>query len=116
MNEQSEGAPRIESAELLEVYEELRRDAKLLVEDFSEGVRLWKAAAAMMILISVLGFFLLALALYPASIRFVSVPVEYFATGLMGVSALGGAAVSWWKFTKLRRKYQRLFDAAKRMR
>ena len=104
------------SAELLQLYEELRRDARLLVDDLSEGVRLWRAAAAMMVLISVLGFFILAIALNPGSVKFISVPVEYFAAGLMGVSALAGAVVSAWKYRKLRRKYQRLFDAAKRMR
>jgi hypothetical protein len=104
------------SVELLQLYEELRADAKLLVEDLSEGVRLWRAAAALMVLISVLGFFILAIALNPESVKFISVPVEYFAASLMGVSALAGAVVSALKYRKLRRKYQRLFDAAKRMR
>ena len=104
------------SAELLKLYEELRRDAKLLVDDLSEGVRLWRAAAALMVLISALGFFILAIALNPGSVEFLSVPVEYFAASLMGVSALFGAVVSARKYRRLRRKYQRLFDAAKRMR
>lgn len=105
-----------EATELTEVYVELRKEAKELVKDLSEGVRLWRAMSILLLLVSVLGFFLLYLYLNPATIRFAEVPVEYFATALMGAASLLGAGFSAWKFGQLRGKYRKLFEASQKLR
>lgn len=105
-----------EATELTEVYVELRKEAKALIKDLSEGVTMWRAMSAILALVAVLGFFLLYLYLNPATIRFAEVPVEYIATALMGFASIFGASFAAWKYSQLRRKYERLFEAAKKLR
>jgi len=97
------------------VYKELEQDAKMLVEDLSEGVIMWRAAAYLMAIVSVLGFFLLWITIDPAAIALAIRPVEYATSTFMGASALVGALVCARKFVRLRSKYEKLFEAAKRL-
>jgi hypothetical protein len=105
----------LEVKKLSEIYDVLAGDARQIVDDLNGGVRMWREAASANV--AVAGFVLiLALTTYRYSS---SGGIEGTATVIVEVALaavmLGIAIVGFRKYFSLRRRYERLFERAKKL-
>lgn len=105
----------LEVERLSEIYDVLAGDAKQIVDDLQGGVRMWREAAGANL--AVAGFvFVLALTTYQTSYPG---GIEGAATILaelaLAAVMLGLAVVGLRKYFRLRRRYEGLFERAKKL-
>ena len=112
MTEKSFEEPEI--GELSEVYRMLKRDAKDMLYDLLEGVKLWRSTARILFGIAIIAFILGLLFLWGHSFH-----ADF---GLIGVFMLGLGAVTTFaavryrtKYYSLRKKYSELYELAKKI-
>ena len=106
-----------EILDLTEVYEIIKHDAKLLVSDLLEGISMWRQAAFLMVVLAVLGFYLAIIALYPnipSSLSFISHMIQAFSALVLGIFTSGAALYYVRRYFHLKKKYNALYEAAKR--
>lgn len=99
-------------AELTEVYDELRKDAKSLVGDFAESVDAMRSNADLILLG---GFFVTTV----GSGLFLSGSVSYlnfFLLALVGVALLAVGFMDRRRGSRLQKKYRALFSAAEKLK
>ncbi len=99
-----------------EAYDILRKDAKLLVTDLTEGVSMWKYNALSLGYLAILGFFLAWLAIYPQVLQIPDVIVALLGALGIGVAGTVGFVITLRKYRTLRRKYTKLFEVASRLK
>lgn len=111
-----EAPKKEELQDLASVLEQLRSDAKSLVKDLLEGVELWKRFSNILICVSLLGFFLVYVVIFPRTLAIPYIWTEIIAALIIGGAALFGAIQAYIKFYNLRKKYKLLFEASKRLK
>ena len=102
--------------ELTDLYELLEKDAKLLVEDFNEGVGMWKLTSTLLFYFAIVGVGTLYNTLFPQVLignwRLLALTAEL---GLI-VAGLVGWTYTRRKYGLLRKKYGDLFKAAVKLK
>ena len=108
----SEDDPEI--AQLSEIYDVLRNDAKEIVRDLQGGVVMWREAAGANV--AVAGFiFVLVLtttSFGPGGIEGTLMVLAYLAVAAVSIYFAG---VGFRKYFRLKRRYQGLFERAKKL-
>jgi hypothetical protein len=104
-----------EIEELSEVYDVLRQDAKSLIVDLKDGVSMWRLAGRLLLYLSIIGFFLAYLNVFPSSPPGLWKTLALLAA--LGLGIFGAAAAIWTerRYSMLKRKYDALFRAAGKM-
>jgi len=105
-----------EIQEISEVYDILRRDAKLLLTDFKEGVSMWNTTSILMLYLAVLGIFLASAAAFPRILVAPNPLVTIIAFGALGIASAIGSILTRHKYRKLKTKYTKLFEIASRLK
>jgi hypothetical protein len=101
--------------EISEVYSLLKKDAKLLIEDLYDGVSLWKSFSNLLFWFSVLGVWLVYIAIFPTVLLHgYTIVAIISALGLIGAGT-AGSIMSRRRYTELKRKYSELFQSAKKL-
>jgi hypothetical protein len=105
----------LEVKELSEIYDVLAGDAKQIVDDLEGGVRMWREAAGANA--AVAGFvIILALTTYRFSLPGGTEGAAIIAAELaLAAVELGLAAAGLRKYFRLRRRYEGLFERAKKL-
>jgi hypothetical protein len=107
-----------EISDLPEMLRLVKSDTKLIVKDLLEGVDLWAHTSFLVLAIGVLGLLLCILTLgrgvlaAPTGVFYYA---EVLATFCLGVTGVSASLFYNRKYSKLRRKYQALFEAAKKL-
>lgn len=109
-----ESADDVEVAKLTEIYDVLRSDAKQIVADLRGGVVMWREAAGANV--AVAGF-VLVLALTsinygPGGVEGIAIRLAYLVVAAVSVYY---AVVGFRKYFQLTRRYQGLFERAKKL-
>jgi len=107
-----------EIADLAQVYDTLKQDAKLLVGDLVEGIKMWAFASFLLFVVGLLGFALFVVDLNPGSVISDATYRLIAISGALTLSIVGvlSAVYFMWRFRRLRIRYQALFEASKRLR
>jgi hypothetical protein len=103
-----------EIGELSEIYDELRGDAKAIVNDLRGGVAMWREAAGANL--AAAGFIcIMALTTFHYGPFGIEGAVLILAEVVLAVVMLGYSVVGFRKYFRLRRKYQGLFERADKL-
>jgi hypothetical protein len=110
-------------AELSEVYQMLKRDAKDMLSDLLSGVTLWRSTARILFGIAITAFILGPLfilgphfiaGLPSIGIHFAGIASGIFMLGLGVIATLSGVEYMR-KYYSLRKKYSELYETAKKI-
>lgn len=101
-----------EPEELSQVYEILRKDLKMLIDDLYNGVSMWKTTSIMTTYLGGIGFLLAFITAYPQTLPLTSTYVAITGAVGLGGAALIHTAYTFRRYKQLRKKYSRLFEIA----
>lgn len=107
-----------EIADLTEILRLVKSDTKLIVNDLLDGVNLWSHTSFLVFMIGSLGllFGLVTLGrgtlVPPSGVYYYAEVIASFGLGVVG---LGASLFYQRRYSRLKKKYQSLFDAAKKL-
>ena len=103
-----------EVAELSEIYDVLRSDAKTIVDDLRGGVTMWREAAGANVAAG--GFIIiLALTTFHYGPPGIEGTILITAQAILALVLIGFAAFGFRKYLQLTRRYQGLFERVRKL-